>query len=143
MNREIKFRAWDGEEMVMLTNSGLQYYDFEGSYSLGFTVDGYDGFWAHEQCKGATERASKFHIMQYTGLHDKNGKEIYEGDVCAFYNKYNKTDYKRVVRYCPMLACFGLYPDMTEVWNYESDWIKIINIEVIGNIYESPELLNN
>lgn len=79
---------------------------------------------------------------QYTGLKDKNCNEIYEGDVCKFYNKYSNKWYTHVVRYCPHLACFGLYPNMEEVWNYESDWLRMIDTEVIGNIYENPELLN-
>lgn len=72
MNRIIKLRAWDGEQMIILENSGLQYYDFEGSYSLGFTVDGYSGFWAHEQYDALSKKASKFPIMQFTGMIGKN-----------------------------------------------------------------------
>lgn len=62
MERELKFRAYNVEdnEMIYLENTGLQYFDFEGSYSLGFTVDGYEEFWAHEQYNNATKKSTKF-----------------------------------------------------------------------------------
>lgn len=81
-------------------------------------------------------------IGQYCGLLDKNGKRIFENDVCTFYNRYSKSTYTRVVRFCPLLACFGLYPNMTEIYEYESDWLKISDVEIIGNIHDNPELLN-
>ena len=130
MSREIKFRAWDGEEMIILENSGLQYYDFEGSYSLGFTVDGYNGFWAHEQYETATQEANKFPIMQYTGLKDKNGKEIYEGDIIKVMTKdMVDINYKATVEWTKK----GFYNNFTD---YDIS-------EVIGNIYENPELLTS
>ena len=71
--------------------------------------------------------------MQFTGLHDKNGKEIYEGDIGLF-------------------DCMGGKIKTTIVWNgfaarYERDDIPYLaggidgQCEVIGNIYENPELL--
>lgn len=150
MNREIKFRAWDGEKMHILENSGLQYYDFEGSYSLGFTVDGYSGFWAHEQYEISTKIAKEFPIMQYTGLKDKNGKEIYEGDIVAcVQNKFGEGEHEYwsvefeeasfvVFNQVNSTRIIELIDGETVFNTYGANYI---NCEVIGNIYENPELL--
>lgn len=129
--REIKFRAWTGEEMVILPMAGLGYFDFEGSYALSFSVDGYDGFWAHENYSGPSKKAKTFPIMQYTGLKDKNSKEIYEGDIVRVDEK---------VMLVQMLeGCWRTkYGDFT---NYRlCGWVAG-SLSVIGNIYETPELL--
>ena len=146
--REIKFRAWDGKynEMIYLENSGLQYFDFEGGYSLGFTVDGYKDFWAHERYESTTKQASEFPIMQYTGLKDKNGVEIYDGDVVEFRANYTS----KPCGYMKAEVVIGIYKlelhaENGEVYDAEeeTDEFPYAHCEVIGNIYENPELLNN
>ncbi len=124
MNREIKFRAWDGKRM--------HEWDDE-FFSDTSEVTQFSGLFSD----------IKMNLMQFTGLLDKNGVEIYEGDICNFTNPFNETEYIRVVRFCQMFAGFGLYPNMDEKWNYESDWLKITNIIVIGNIYQNPKLLTS
>ena len=81
-----------------------------------------------------------FIVNQYTGLKDKNGKEIYEGDILTYYNKYSDKIYTQIVKWDQMWAGFGLF-EKDNKWCKESDWVKIANIEIIGNIYENPELL--
>jgi hypothetical protein len=82
-------------------------------------------------------------IMQYTGIKDKNDKEIYEGDILLI-DDGDLEQYKSVVRWnaggliadCPT----GNDYDITLVgWLFDS---RVETIEVIGNIYENPELLN-
>lgn len=76
--------------------------------------------------------------MQYTGLNDKNGKEIYEGDIVQFTIEHEEeiddVTYKEAVHFSE--GCFNV--DGEVPLNAFSD-----ECEVIGNIYENPELLNN
>lgn len=109
--REIKFRAWDKERNEMR-------YGFEGQIDWEFRDD--------------------YPLMQYTGLKDKNGKEIYEGDIIQLWKdkiKAYKVEIKwndHYLGYEPWCQYIdGL--DSPEQWGYE--------MEVIGNIYENPELL--
>ena len=75
-------------------------------------------------------------IGQFTGLHDKNGKEIYEGDIVrTLVSRLNATKNKKyrnfVIRY-----------DAPHFWNgYDSILMRPMYMEVIGNIHDNPELL--
>lgn len=90
-------------------------------------------------------------ICQYTGLKDKNGKEIYEGDICEFsvfdYNDCD-TQYKGVVVYSG--SRFMLWKSKESEYygndgGFDLDWVisQDDEFEVIGNIYGNPELLGS
>jgi uncharacterized phage protein (TIGR01671 family) len=123
MNREIKFRAWDDGRMVYMTGA-------LASISRFFRVIRKDSI-----------------LLQFTGLKDKNGKEIYEGDVvkCVANNDF-KWPANGVVEYLPSSAGFAINVGRQSLDNdncYYAHFWSHIDFEVIGNIYENPELLNS
>ena len=116
-NREIKFRAWDKKRNIMI---GEDYpYNWD---------DKKEEFWgdSNEIKLTSIQYIHNCILMQYTGLKDKNGKEIYEGDIVngelvEFLYNFGEWD-----------NCFGYYlPEK------ESDR------EIIGNVFENPELIKN
>ena len=131
--REIKFRAWDerNRDMVYSEEEDSFYIDLEGA---NFSYC-YDNQTARDFNKPIIRYAS-YELMQYTGLKDKEGKEIYEGDIL-------RLDGGRLVevRWHPFAAQFdsrainskGMARPLADRPQFFS--------EVIGNIYENPELL--
>jgi hypothetical protein len=130
MMREIRFRAWDERRKTMYINpcrtsrpKGVPQKNwFVGFNYQGLEISEYEG-------KGHWH---KFPIMQFTGLFDCHGKEIYEGDVLGleYFTPW-------VVKWDK--AGFCVYNAGNPERSWHLDWIG--NREVIGNIFESPELL--
>lgn len=120
MNREIKFRAWcDFDTIEESHKTGMIYFShLELDNGLWFNPD-------DESVYHINEWLSK--PMQFTGLLDKNGKEVFESDVDQF---------KRVVRL--YRGNFVLESQNGNDWCYLSD---CEDIEIIGNLHEHPELL--
>ena len=120
--KEYKFRAWDSLAEKMYSWTELLNQNLKNIFTIP------------EQCG--------YHLMQYTGLKDKNGKEIYEGDIIFIKGETKLLDIKGKVEYSNTFAQFiitntGSVANETEpLGDYEEE-----NIEVIGNIYDNPELL--
>lgn len=128
--REIKFRAWiftGFDEGIKPFMANVDHIKFE-NYAICTDEDNNEWF-IEKECN----------LMQYTGLKDKNKKEIYEGDIVIVTYKYSlsnpKPTHKGVIVWSDENACF----DIKYVYNAEGFSTK--EFEVIGNIYENPELL--
>ena len=136
--REIKFRAWEKKEKKMYypgdfppkeeTTAHLMDMDMEG---MGLLFDGQPI--ACDECGSfAYLTPGRYILMQYTGLKDKNGKEIYEGDV--YFNSGWTGGCKGIVVEWDEGGGFSCFCD----GEYGEDPFEV---EVIGNIHENPELL--
>lgn len=126
MNREIKFRAWhkDLKKMFKIGQITLE----KGTWNFEPNDRDFIGMSIPSQ--------PSFVLMQYTGLHDKNGKEIYEGDILKVYYKgMSEVGYVEYDNdYCEYKIIINTDKDYFSLW-------KSIDLEKIGNIYDNPELL--
>lgn len=148
--REIKFRIWNKRDEEMLFS---EYVGYRGEYNcIEWGLNDYPGTtgpWAPE--------IEDLELMQYTGLKDKNGKEVYEGDIVVGDFGVRRLG---VVEYFTNgwkeFRCVGCFvvrhhildghaeSDMVDMSNLESPKYNgqdIALCEVLGNIYENPELL--
>ncbi len=111
--REIKFRAWEKSDHIM-------HYDILDNYNLDVLL-----------------KSDNWSIMQYTGLKDKNGKEIYEGDIVNLIPLGYMND-GAIVMWSEQEGCWIYQRIYNETDIYAYKWGEV---EVIGNICENPELL--
>lgn len=142
--REIKFRMWHPEKKVMLL--GVQdMYDGLGEFqtSTGKMVNAHDVDYTLVDSFGDILDASKegrVFVMQSTGLKDKSGKEIYEGDVV----RNTKSKEVFAIIWDEEMACFkGRDNNIGKVGSVEfgpTTFPLRGELEVIGNVYENPEL---
>jgi uncharacterized phage protein (TIGR01671 family) len=124
MSREIKFRAWDDLMKIYVSRCEM--------------TDITSNFYGDQQCCSLSDMV----FQQYTGLKDKNGKEIYEGDICNAGMVTGPIDFiiggfslasNTLIEFLPKDACV-LSPDFDPSW---------IDVEVVGNVCENPDYFKN
>lgn len=127
MSRVNKYRAWNTEKKIMCYNNedlSACYWDGEYSSEVGII----------NEYLNLPEHLRDYEYMQYIGVPDKNGKEIYEGDIVLldgedeYFVVERDNDTARFVMNSKTLTV-----DFDNCWGYQ--------IEVIGNVYENADLL--
>lgn len=154
--RITKFRIWNKELKTM---------DYDGGIYDLFDSDIHD---CKYLClnKFILDISDKFNLMQFTGTHDKDGREIYEGDLVKWKEQIDKDESVKTNEYILGLVLWNreecrfvvsqitkgiwtykvgdsLFEHDTEFYSYndaEFDWK---DLEVVGNIYENPDLYEN
>lgn len=138
--REIKFRAWEpvNKEMHYLDLALCDYKNGACRLVLPLKKQG---------ISYTMMNLDAVDVMQYTGLLDKNGKEIYEGDIIKVTGEFAIDDYG-IVKWSQQEDDYTYHCGFMVDWQEEvkrrshlSFWANHREIEIIGNIYENPELL--
>lgn len=135
--REIKFRAWDINEETMIYSSeeDAKFILESGSWSVKFVREkNFDNEGIEIDAPVYLE-SDDIELMQYTGLKDKNGKDIYDGDILSGHSDGNvKVEWAVGSWECIFSDEGNISIEEMCVWFGN-------NSEVVGNIYENPELI--
>ena len=142
MTREIKFRVWDTKRL--------------GMFESEFHITSYGKvLWWDESTNGYVDFRDDIILMQYTGLKDKNGKEIYEGDILKWIGE-NELENQSIVDWSTFSD--DEYVSGLECWMVDYSPLSCLvksggvrfnrgssakdgTVEIIGNIYENPDLI--
>ncbi|CAI3679702.1 Phage protein TIGR01671 [Clostridium neonatale] len=136
MSRKIKFRMWDKDYKEMRIFGKNQHDDFR-------TNRNNELYYYNLQDGETSSECGAYELMQYTGIKDVTGKEIYEGDIVEFYNDVDYVLHPGIAKVIFDLGAFQM-----ENEKYGIDYLGNMDIDdmcirVIGNIYENPELLKS
>ena len=135
--KDIKFRAWDKSDKVMANVLEVRF-DNEELIKVGYTFDGSDDIE-----KACLRYPSQVELMQYTGLKDKNGKEVFEGDIVQGFERTGEYSgegfyYKAIIQWSEE-RCGWEALTIGDEESYPANDFDFD--EIIGNIYENGDLL--
>lgn len=123
--REIKFRAWNKEKQIMVYN------DEDGSSAYS-ALPPASCVQMVNYCLNSSYAPDKYIWMQFTGMTNRNGDEVYEGDIIQTEHGYGVIEYNSTMGKWECAFDF----DIDDLYVY------VDNGEVIGNIYENRDLLD-
>ena len=141
MKREIKFRAWDKVNKNIVPLWGISWKAWDRNIDGGGSING-----ILIERDGTEDRLeNEIELMQFTGLKDKNGKEIYEGDIVEYKDSWSEREHLIKNRTKRQVVDFvdGVFYPVSKV-GFDGEQEPSLDsdpFEVIGNIYENPELL--
>lgn len=121
MSRELKFRAWDKYAKKMIA-------PHDGDFIKWHAMSNW------KDC---------LEVMQYTGLKDKNGKEIYEGDICkSDHGTVGKIEFHNgAFCWCNGGNYWCIHETPNDGMPFDETILQVEDVLIVGNIYENPELL--
>lgn len=130
MNREIKFRAWNKVNNSMLSSDDIAIIlTLNGEVNKLNIMSSSETMLAHNRIN----EIDKYELMQFTGLHDKNGVEIYEGDIIDHFAMYGHVIYEN--------GMFSMSNNAnTQFCNCKQPlaYHDVNEMQVIGNIHQAP-----
>ena len=132
MKREIKFRVWHKKDKVMVDVASINFWP-NGVLSV---LEDFDD--------AEPQFADSYELMQFTGLHDKNGKDIYESDIvrCSTWHDGEPTGiFQGEVVYSGDLGIASFDIRLDHDGEIDRAVLPAMGVEIIGNAFENPELL--
>jgi len=137
--RHFKFRAWDKKSKEWLL--GYEYPNLGGFSMFGEVM--LLGEWSAVVSRFILSQKDRtpedLDLMQFTGLKDKNGKEIYENDILSIPDRFESREHF-VVQFEPEI---GAYRCVADIFAFHLGGINTGDMEVVGNIHENEDLLES
>lgn len=137
MSRKFKFRVWDSQQKKLWyvgERNGFEYYNVSLDICQSWEVSRARMCYGHSRNTGDV-------LMQWTGLKDKNGCDIYEGDILEVdFPTWNLHGVRVVARWD---APSFVFDNQVENWTEELKGYIQSRYKVIGNIYENPDLIKS
>lgn len=132
MKRIIKFRAWDKNKECFCTPNNIGEYIWSFNGECDIEILSWDG---------NDYTPIDMVLQQYTGLKDKNGKEIYEGDIILAFNTKPKPEYTKDAIKKQVVFKQGRFVFEQHDKDYLTRTLASCECEIIGNIFENTELI--